>query len=281
MPSRYRCSRLISVGRLPSSGRTPRPNPTGSVGDGLLNRLGTASDNRLMAAIEPVADVFAAGEFRLEESQRRVFGIAVRTAGDEYLLVRYYDRPRALEVLAFDGGEWKQVGQRGPVTSVEAGVWYRLEVAVCGDELRARLWPAAAERPAWQVATEVPEYAAGSVAIVGHDDTRFAVRSFAVYDDHPELAELERRAAEAKAERLAKLTQSLRLVAVAEAFPKMVEGQLVRRVHVVPSGRERPQPDRRSPGSGRPWGRTAIRAPRGGLRGPGVSGFRSPSRRSP
>jgi len=201
---------------------------------GVLSRVVGKDDALCPASVEHVVDSLIEARVRVAGEGRRVFGIATRVSGNDYLLVRYYDSAQQLELLTYQSGDWSQ-GERGiEKTDLQRNKWYRMKVATFDDQISAKLWPEDAAEPDWQLVTKVDRTAAGELAVVAHDDTRVELDWIRAHSDHPELASLrDQRVAEREAE-LVRLREQLQLAFVATSTPKKDGAGEHRVLHVVP-----------------------------------------------
>ncbi|MGI9427122.1 MAG: hypothetical protein ACR2NM_00575 [Bythopirellula sp.] len=140
--------------------------------DGALCRTTGASDTLCVAKQHSAKDVVVDTQLRLEGKGRQVFGLAMRAKDNTYLLIRYYDGPRALEVLSYQRGAWSRLGGRSRAIQLRTSTWYRLKAAVIGDTLMGKIWPADEVEPNWQLDVEVDNLSAGQVGLVAHDNTQ-------------------------------------------------------------------------------------------------------------
>lgn len=224
---------LLFVDQFEASDSSRWGQPGGAtdwqVAKGVLQRTGT-TDSRLTATITPQEDLLVDTRVRIVGGQRQVFGIALRDSGASYLLVRYYDHPRSLELLAFHPGGFTQLGSRSEPVELKQHQWYRLKVAAVGERVVAKLWPDGASEPNWQLDVELPRRGSGSFALVGHDDTQVEFDWVRATSEDAAIISLR---AEAEKKWQALLAQ-LRLAAVVEPFESQGSDGPVRRLTVVP-----------------------------------------------
>ena len=206
------------------------------VEDGRLRRAAGAQDTRRIAKHRPVVDVVVDTQLRLEGEGRQTFGVALRVNGDTYLLLRYYDLPRALEVLSFQQGQWSPLGERSEAIEVQKAASYRMKAVAIGDTLLGKLWQADQAEPDWQLDVKVANLAAGQVAVVAHDNTDVQFDWFHAWSGNDALeiggAALEAIDIRHRGEQ-AELLSKMRLVATPAHGPYLRNGETVRRVNLV------------------------------------------------
>ncbi|MGI9430143.1 MAG: hypothetical protein ACR2NM_15895, partial [Bythopirellula sp.] len=203
------------------------------VEDGVLRRTGSG-DTLYRANMTPIADLTVETRLRLRGGTRQTFGVALRVDGDTNLLVRYYDRPQALELLSYQNGSWSQSGGRSTELSVQRDTWYRLKVVAVADRVLAKLWPDKANEPDWQLDVAVTNRNPGTFALVAHDDTRLEFDEVQATTDDQFMSQILAEAHEQEQKRLAELRAKLQLAVVPAAFSTVGPESAMRRVHVVP-----------------------------------------------
>ena len=123
---------------------------------------------------EPAADVLIQTEVRFSRaSPRHNFGVVLRANDQNHLALRYYDRPGALELLGFQGRDWKAVGERSAAIDVASDRWYTLQAAAVGTIVVAKLWPSGETEPEWQLRVQLDRVRAGRHGLLVHDAGKF------------------------------------------------------------------------------------------------------------
>jgi hypothetical protein len=195
--------------------------------------VGRRANTRAIIRVEPACDVLIQTEVRFsKDSPRNNFGVVLRAEGERHLALRYYDRPRALELLQFHGSDWKPVGKRSAAIEVGADRWYTLKAAAVGSTVLAKLWPSGEDEPNWQLRVSVDRAQTGRHGLLVHDAGKFEFRNFHLSTDTLALHRLQKESEVQRQARLKELRASLRLAVVPESFPR--DNGKTRVVEVVP-----------------------------------------------
>lgn len=204
------------------------------VSDGAIHaNVGVRADTHALVKAEPAADVLIQTEVRFSgESPRHNFGVVLRADGERHFALRYYDRPRALELLRFQGRVWRPVGQRSASIDVTADRWYTLKAAAAGTVVLAKLWPSGGVEPEWQLRVRVDRGHAGRHGLLVHDAGEFEFRKFRLSTSAAELHRLRQEIEAQRQKLLEELRPSLRLAVAPASFP--TDKGRARVVEVVP-----------------------------------------------
>ncbi len=208
--------------------------PMWSVEAGTLQaKVTPGQDTHAFAKTEPAADLLIETELRFAAgSLRQNFGFVFRTDDEHRLVLRYYDHPKALELLSFHGSAWKLIGERSPAIAVSPDRWYTLKLGAIGSQVVAKLWPSGKVEPDWQLRVQVGELHPGRTGLVVHDAGKFQFRKFTLSTEAKALSELRQRIEAERLARLKKLRASLRLAVAPRAFPE--DDGKTRIIEVVP-----------------------------------------------
>lgn len=179
----------------------------------------------------PHTNLLVDTQLRLTGGERQNFGIAVRADGDTYLLLRYYDQPRALEVLSYFRGSLTPIRKRSGEVALQSDTWYRMKVVAAGDQLLAKLWPAADDEPDWQLQVKVPNRPAETFALVAQDDTQVQFDWVRATTTAPEIDAAVSEAKREQQARQAELASKLKLAVSVNAF---ASDDSQRQLHIVP-----------------------------------------------
>lgn len=199
----------------------------------LHTRVTKGTDTQALSRSKPAADWLLETQVRLAEgSPRQNFGFVLRAADDRRLVLRYYDGPQALELLAFQGSKWQRVGRQSSPTRVSTGVWYSMKAAALGPLVMAKLWPSTEAEPDWQFRVRVDTVEAGRAGLVVHDAGQFEFRKIKFSAEAEELRVMQKQVEAARVAALERLRAALRLAVVPRTFPE-ADGK-TRIVEVVP-----------------------------------------------
>lgn len=192
-------------------------------------------DSHALAMGDSKADLLIQVDVRFAaDSPRQNFGFAIRDRDGHRLVLRFYDQPRAMELLEFQGDKWRRIGERSSPVKLSPKVWYSLKAAAVGPYFMAKLWPSGQPEPDWQLSTQVDAVNSGRAGLVVHDAGKFEFRSFRLSSDAPTIRDLQKRLEGERTARLKKLKEFLRLAVVPSAFLR--DGSVMRTVEVVPFG---------------------------------------------
>ncbi|MBN2311714.1 MAG: hypothetical protein JXR94_22235, partial [Candidatus Hydrogenedentes bacterium] len=146
--------------------------------DGMLATRGGEEYAGRLADIPPVGDVLVDIEARCGDSPRRNFGLTLRAKADHSrVVVRYYDRKDALEIILFDRDKPGHIESSAGGLGIQPGVWHHIKAAAIGDLVLAKCWPADGVEPDWQVRCSYPDTEPGAVGLIAHDGTYADFRS--------------------------------------------------------------------------------------------------------
>lgn len=205
-----------------------------SIRDGALHaNVGAGSDTAAFIKAKPEADLLIETQLRFTaESARHNFGVILRSADNENLVLRYYDRPEAMELLAFHGTQWKRMGERSSTVKVSPNTWYSLKVAAAGPFVMAKLWPTGEQEPDWQLSEEVEITKAGRAGLVVHDEGHFQFRTVSYATDAPLIRDLQKKIEANRKAKLAALKKSLKLAVAPREFSE--DDGVTRIIEVAP-----------------------------------------------
>ena len=199
-----------------------------SCADGLFSTRGGEEYAGRLADPAPQSDVLMEMEARCGDSQRRNFGLTLRVQDDRTrVVVRYYDRLDALEIIAFEQNAPLTIERTEQAIGLQPDEWYRFKAAAIGDMVLAKCWRATDSEPGWQVRMPYADARPGRVGLIAHDGTHADFRAVRVaWGD--ELAALR---AELDAERAAwRARLNERLVLELEPVPFVLRENGMRRV---------------------------------------------------
>ncbi len=199
-----------------------------SCADGLFSTRGGEEYAGRLADLAPQSDVLMEMEARCGDSQRRNFGLTLRVQDDRTrVVVRYYDRLDALEIIAFEQNAPLTIERTEQAIGLQPDEWYRFKAAAIGDMVLAKCWRATDSEPGWQVRMPYADARPGRVGLIAHDGTHADFRAVRVaWGD--ELAALR---AELDAERAAwRARLNERLVLELEPVPFVLRENGMRRV---------------------------------------------------
>ena len=204
------------------------------VGDGAIHaNVDPGEDTYALMKAEPAADVLIQTEVRFSRaSPRHNFGVVLRADDQNHLALRYYDRPGVLELLGFQGRDWKTVGERSAAIDVTSDRWYTLQAAAAGTMVVAKLWPSGETEPEWQLRVQLDRVRAGRHGLLVHDAGKFEFRKFRLSTDAAVLHRLKQEVEVQRQKLLKELRASLKLAVAPEAFPR--DKGKTRIVEVVP-----------------------------------------------
>ena len=133
-----------------------------AVEDGEFRLTGDHSVSGRLSPVAPVADAMIEADVRVTDPQRRHnFGFFLRMQDDRTgVAVRYYDALKRLEVLQYNQGRVTPAPSGEKVAFVP-GKTYRLKAAIVGDTILAKLYPADAAEPGWQLVEKLRPAIAG------------------------------------------------------------------------------------------------------------------------
>lgn len=201
--------------------------------DGLRAKVTGRDDTRALVESSASTDVLIRTEVLFsKDSPRHNFGIVFRDDGQQRLALRYYDVSKTLELLEFEGSQWRRVGERSATIILDPNRWYTMKVAAAGESVNAKLWPSDEKEPDWQSQHTVDQVSSGRYGLLVHDAGNIEFRKFSAMTEAPALAALKKEAQELREARHQELLKSLSLAVAAESFPREKSGMRV--VEVTP-----------------------------------------------
>ena len=155
-----------------------------SAQDGVLTSKGQAENSARLAPTPPAADVLVDVEVRVAASGRRNFGIVLRAQEDRTcLVVRYYDRKDALELLVYEQGRVRTITDGSGKLDLQPGRWYRLKATAVGGQVLAKIGLATEKEPDWQMGVPCGPTRPGRVGLIAQDAGRIDFRAFRVFPE--------------------------------------------------------------------------------------------------
>jgi len=157
------------------------------VGDGVLRCATDDAERIILAPTAPIGEALVQVDLRFIGGQRRNASIAFGAQdAANYWAIRRYDARQWLELLHFVSGEairvqgnhWLAESGQGSA-ALSDGEWYRMEVALIGHRVLARVYPRDATPPEWMLHTEQDGLQPGRIGLVA-DQTVLEFDNFRV-----------------------------------------------------------------------------------------------------